>query len=53
MNRRKFIRVAAVSVGSLTLPLRSLPAENNIPKEILKPASMITPKGKFYVLQIG
>ena len=53
MNRRKFIRVAAVSVGSLTLPLRSLPDENNIPKEILKPDSMITPKGKFYVLQIG
>ena len=52
MNRRKFIRVAAVSVGGLTLPLRSLPAENDIPKEILKPASMITPKGKFYVLQI-
>ena len=53
MNRRKFIRVAAVSVGGLTLPLRSLHPENNIPKEILKPASMITPKGKFYVLQIG
>ena len=53
MNRRKFIQVAAVSVGGLTLPPRSLPAENNIPKEILKPASMITPNDKFYVLQIG
>ena len=53
MNRRKFIQVAAVSVGSLTLPLRSLPAENDIPKEILKPVSMITPNDKFYVLQIG
>ena len=53
MNRRKFIQVAAVSVGGLTLPLRSLPAQNNIPKEILKPASMITPNDKFYVLQIG
>ena len=53
MNRRKFIRVAAVSVGSLTLPLRSLHPESDIPKEILKPASMITPNDKFYVLQIG
>jgi DMSO/TMAO reductase YedYZ molybdopterin-dependent catalytic subunit len=53
MNRRKFIQVAAVSVGGLTLPLRSLPAENDIPKEILKPVSMITPNDKFYVLQIG
>ena len=53
MNRRKFIRVAAVSVGSLTLPLRSLRPENDIPKEILKPVSMITPNDKFYVLQIG
>ena len=53
MNRRKFIQVAAVSVGGLTLPLRSLHPESNIPKEILKPASMITPNGKFYVLQIG
>ena len=53
MNRRKFIRVAAVSVGGLTLPLRSLHPENDIPKEILKPASMITPNDKFYVLQIG
>ena len=52
MNRRKFIQVAAVSVGGLTLPLRSLPAENDIPKEILKPVSMITPNDKFYVLQI-
>ena len=52
MNRRKFIQVAAVSVGGLTLPLHSLPAENDIPKEILKPVSMITPNDKFYVLQI-
>ena len=52
MNRRKFIRVAAVSVGGLTLPLRTLHPDDGIPKEILKPASMITPKGKFYVLQI-
>lgn len=53
MNRRKFIQVAAVSVGGLTLPLRSLHPESNIPKEILRPASMITPNDKFYVLQIG
>ena len=53
MNRRKFIQVAAVSVGGLMLPLRSLHAQNDIPKEILKPASMITPNDKFYVLQIG
>ena len=53
MNRRKFIQVAAVSVGGLTLPLRALPGGNDIPKEILKPASMITPNDKFYVLQIG
>ena len=53
MNRRKFIQVAAVSVGGLTLPLRSLHAENDIPKEILKPTSMITPNDKFYILQIG
>ena len=53
MNRRKFIQVAAVSVGGLTLPLSSLHAENNIPKEILKPLSMITPNDKFYILQIG
>ena len=53
MNRRKFIQVAAVSVGGLTLPLRSLPAGNDIPKEMLKPASMITSNDKFYVLQIG
>ncbi len=53
MNRRKFIQIAAVSVGGTMLPLRSFYAENDIPKEMLKPASMITPNGEFYVLQIG
>ncbi len=52
MKRRQFIKIAAISVASTTLPMHYL--ETAIHSDvILKPNSMITPNDQFYVLQIG
>ncbi len=53
MNRREFIKIAAMSAAGTMGPLCYLDAGSDFAKTVLKPASMITPNDKFYVLQIG
>ena len=53
MRRREFLKITAISAAGTVLPLHYLDAENDDPKMVLKPPSMITPNDKFYLQQIG
>ncbi len=51
MKRRTFIKLSAISAAGMVLPLQ---LEGQAPAEpLLKPNTLITPNGDFYILQIG
>ncbi len=51
MERRKFIKLSAISAAGMVLPLKLTGRAAAVPE--LKPKTMITPNADFYVLQIG
>ena len=51
MNRRTFIRLSAISVTGMVIPLKLEAQDNEIPI-FLKPRTLITPNDEFYILQI-
>lgn len=50
MKRRTFIKLSAISAAGMVLPIQ-LEADAAAPQ--LKPNTLVTPDGEFYVLQIG
>ena len=51
MQRRRFIKLSAISAAGMVLPLKLEGQTESMPS--LKPSTLITPNGDFYILQIG
>lgn len=50
MKRRTFIKLSVISAAGMVLPLQLEAQADDVP--VLKPRTLITPNGEFYILQI-